>query len=80
LAADVSSPSHVAMREETCDRLDRALQSMDTIDREVLALRHFEELTNSETAEVLGIQQKAASIRYVRALKRLKAILADSDC
>ena len=48
---------------------------MEPIDREVLALRHFEELTNSEVAEVLGIQQKAASIRYVRALKRLKDVV-----
>ena len=50
---------------------------MDEIDREVLALRHFEELTNKEVAEVLGIEQKAASIRYVRALKRLKALLTN---
>ena len=49
---------------------------MDPLDREVLALRHFEELGNSEVAEVLGIQQKTASIRYVRALKRLRAILS----
>ena len=49
---------------------------MDPLDREVLALRHFEELGNSEVAEVLGIQQKAASIRYIRALKRLRAILS----
>ena len=48
---------------------------MDPLDREVLALRHFEELGNSEVAEVLGIQQKAASIRYIRAVKRLRAIL-----
>jgi len=49
---------------------------MDPIDREVLALRHFEELTNSEVAEALGIEQKAASIRYIRALRRLKEILS----
>jgi RNA polymerase sigma-70 factor (ECF subfamily) len=42
----------------------------------VLALRHFEMLTNDETAAVLGISKSAASNRYVRALKRLKEILA----
>ena len=46
------------------------------IDREVLALRHFEELSNKETAAVLGLQQAAASNRYVRALRRLKEILS----
>jgi RNA polymerase sigma-70 factor, ECF subfamily len=51
---------------------------MSGIDREVLALRHFEELSNQETAEVLEIDEKAASIRYVRALKRLKAILSQT--
>ena len=49
---------------------------MDPIDREVLTLRHFEELSNAETAQVLGIQKTAASNRYIRALKRLKEILA----
>ncbi len=48
---------------------------MDPIDREVLVLRHFEELTNNETAEVLGLQKAAASNRYVHALKRLRSIL-----
>ena len=46
------------------------------IDREILTLRHFEELSNNETAQVLGIAKTAASNRYVRALKRLKDILA----
>ena len=53
-----------------------AIDDLDLIDREVLVLRHFEELTNTEVAEVLGIQVKAASIRYVRAVARLKAILS----
>ena len=56
--------------------VQNAIEQMDPIDREVLALRHFEELTNSEVAEALGIEQKAASIRYMRALRRLKEILA----
>ena len=56
--------------------MEQAVAAMDSLDQEVLALRHFEELSNSEVAEVLGIQQKAASIRYVRAIKRLRAILS----
>jgi len=72
-----TSPSQAAIREETARRLEEAVESMDAIDREVVAMRHFEELTNIEVAEVLGIQQKAASIRYVRAIRRLKDILQE---
>jgi RNA polymerase sigma-70 factor (ECF subfamily) len=75
LLGNLTSPSQAAMREEVSIQLEKALDSMSEIDREILALRHFEELTNSEVAEVLDIQQKAASIRYVRALARLKDIL-----
>jgi RNA polymerase sigma-70 factor (ECF subfamily) len=56
--------------------VQEALNSMDPLDREVLTLRHFEQLTNDETAAVLGLRKSAASNRYVRALKRLKDILA----
>jgi RNA polymerase sigma-70 factor (ECF subfamily) len=76
LLGNLTSPSQAAMRAEMADRLEVALESMNPIDREVLALRHFEELSNQETAEVLGIEAKAASIRYVRAVKRLKEILS----
>jgi RNA polymerase sigma-70 factor (ECF subfamily) len=75
LLGNLTSPSQAAMRAEVSIQLEKALDSMSAIDREILALRHFEELTNSEVAEVLDIQQKAASIRYVRALARLKDIL-----
>ncbi len=75
ISADRTSPSQAAIRAEMSGQIEEAIESMDPIDREVLALRHFEELTNGEVAEVLGIQQKAASIRYVRALARLKSIL-----
>lgn len=76
LLGHVTSPSQAAMRAEKARRLEEALDSMDSIDREVLALRHFEELTNNEVAEVLGLQKSAASNRYIRALTRLKGILA----
>ena len=68
-------PSEAAVRAERAIRLQEALNRMDALDREVLALRHFELLTTAETAQVLEIQESAASKRYVRALKRLKEIL-----
>lgn len=77
LAGSLTSPSRAAIRAERFSAIQQAIESMDALDREVLALRHFEELTNAEIAEVLGIQEKAASIRYVRAIRRLKAILAE---
>jgi RNA polymerase sigma-70 factor (ECF subfamily) len=71
-----TSPAQAAVRAERLLRLQEALNTLDPADREVLALRHFEELTRAETAQVLGIEEAAAAKRYVRALKRLKAILA----
>ncbi len=76
LVADLTSPSQAAMRDEMLVKLRQAFDTMDPLDREVLALRHFEELTNNEVAEVLGLQKAAASNRYVRALQRLKQILS----
>jgi RNA polymerase sigma-70 factor, ECF subfamily len=70
-----TSPSRAMMREEVRQKIEQALQEMDDIDREVLLLRHFEELSNKEAAAVLGIQENAASNRYVRALGRLKGFL-----
>ena len=75
LLGQVSSPSSAACRAELTTQIDAALQGMNEIDREVLALRHFEELSNSETARVLNMSEQAASIRYVRALGRLKQVL-----
>ncbi|MBM3980328.1 MAG: sigma-70 family RNA polymerase sigma factor [Planctomycetes bacterium] len=75
LLGDGTSPSNAAARTESFSRLEEALTQMDPLDREVLALRHFEELSNTDTATILGIQPAAASKRYVRALARLKQIL-----
>jgi RNA polymerase sigma-70 factor (ECF subfamily) len=71
-----TSPSQAGIRAETQLRVQEALNSMDPIDREVLALRHFELLSNGEVAHVLGLSKAAASNRYVRALKRMKQILS----
>ena len=59
------------------DLAQQAIETMNEIDREVLTMRHFEELTNQEVAIELGISIKAASIRYVRALERLRGILKE---
>jgi RNA polymerase sigma-70 factor (ECF subfamily) len=71
-----TSPSHAAVRAELQIRVQEALNAMEPLDREVLALRHFEMLSNAEIAEVLGIKKSAASNRYIRALDRLREILA----
>lgn len=76
LLGKLTSPSMAAMRAELSASLTQALEEMNDTDREILALRHFEELSNKEVAEVLGIERKAASIRYVRALERLKKVLS----
>ena len=65
------------MRSELKIQVQEALNSMDPNDREMLVLRHFEELTNSESAQVLGIKPTAACNRYVRALKRLKYVFQE---
>jgi RNA polymerase sigma-70 factor (ECF subfamily) len=75
LLGDFTRASEEAVRLELKARLEEALDAMDPLDREVLALRHFEQLSPAETARVLGIKEKAAGMRYVRALRRLKGIL-----
>jgi RNA polymerase sigma-70 factor (ECF subfamily) len=78
LLAELTSPSQAAQRDETVAHVRQALERLGALDREVLALRHFEELSNREAAAVLGIQSAAATKRYVRALERLKKALTDS--
>jgi RNA polymerase sigma-70 factor (ECF subfamily) len=76
LMAQGKSPSEVAAQDELRSYLCDALDAMDATDREVLVLRHFEQLSNAEVAELLEIEPPAASKRYVRALSRLQEILA----
>src|SRR5262249_57219 len=71
-----ASPPQAAVPAERMVRLQEALNTLDPLDREILSLRHFEELTRVEAAKVLDIEEGAAAKRYVRALKRLKIILA----
>src|SRR5215207_1395202 len=77
LTGGLTRPSVAAVRGEVSSRLAAALDEMDPIDREVLALRHFEQLTSAEAGQVLGIQERAAAKRYLRALQRLREILSE---
>ncbi len=76
LLGRITSPTRAARRAEMQVRLQDVLNSMEPVDREVLTLRHFEELGNSEAAQILGISKSAASSRYIRAVMRLKKELA----
>ncbi len=76
LLGHLPTASQAAIRVELQLQLQDVLNSMKPIDREVLALRHFEELTNNEVATTLGISKAAASRRYVQALRRLRKVLA----
>lgn len=79
LLAQQTTPIQAAARSETRADLERKLDEMEELDREVLLLRHFEELSNREAAVVLGLSDKAASTRYFRALGRLRKILPASN-
>src|SRR5262245_18326168 len=76
LLGKLTTPSQAAIKAETRLYVQEALNSMDPIDREVLALKHFEQLSTSEIAEVLGLSKAGAGSRYLRALKRLRDILS----
>jgi RNA polymerase sigma-70 factor (ECF subfamily) len=76
LLGKLTTPSQAAIKAETRIYVQEALNSMDPIDREVLALKHFEQLSTSEIAEVLGLSKAGAGSRYLRAIKRLREILS----
>jgi len=78
LLGKATSPTQAAVRAERLVRLQEALNTLDPLDREILSLRHFEELTHAEAARVLEIGEAAAAKRYIRALKRLKDVLPAS--
>jgi RNA polymerase sigma-70 factor (ECF subfamily) len=76
LSGTVKSPSANVTKAEVGSTILEALASMDRLDREVLVLRHFEQLTHAEAARELGLSEAAASRRYIRALSRMAEVLA----
>lgn len=79
LLGRLTSPSQAAIRVETRAKVEEKLNELDTVDREILVLRHFEKLSNQETARVLDIKESAASNRFIRALKKLKAGMQEAE-
>ncbi len=76
LLGKLTTPSQAAVKAEQRIYVQEALNSMDPVDREVLALKHFEQLSTAEIAEVLGLSKAGAGSRYLRAIKRLREILS----
>jgi RNA polymerase sigma-70 factor (ECF subfamily) len=70
-----TTASRAAIRAERQLQLPEVLNGLDAIDREILAVRHFEGLSNGEAAQVLGLSETAANNRYIRALGRLRDLL-----
>lgn len=77
LLGRLTSPSQAAVKAEMRLRLQEALTGMDEVDREILALRHFEQLSNEETSQVLGLPKSTTSDRHLRAIKKLRRILQE---
>jgi len=71
-----TSPTQAAQRAERLLRVQEALNSLEPVDREILALRHFEQLNRAEAAQALGITEEAGAKRYIRALRRIKDLLS----
>lgn len=69
------TPSRAAAAAELAERLHQALGQLDESEREIILWRHFEQLTNGEVAELLGIAPAAASKRHLRAVARLRGLL-----
>ena len=73
------TPAEAATWRELERRFQAAIEELDDIDREVILMRHFEQLTNSEVAAALTLSEPAASMRYLRAMRRLRALLGSED-
>jgi RNA polymerase sigma-70 factor (ECF subfamily) len=70
------TPASAAIQEELQRKLHVALAGLDEDDRDILLMRHFEQLSNQDVASALGLTEAAASMRYLRAIRRLRDVLA----
>ena len=73
------TPAAIATQREIAEKVEAAISQLDERDQEIVLMRHYEHLSNLEIAEVLGLNPPAASMRYLRAVRRLRQVLADED-
>jgi RNA polymerase sigma-70 factor (ECF subfamily) len=73
------TPAAALLRKEFAERFHDAVNQLDDDDREIILMRHAEQLTNSQAAEVLGLSDPAAGMRYLRALRKLKSVLGETQ-
>jgi RNA polymerase sigma-70 factor (ECF subfamily) len=69
------TPASAAVRHELQRRMEQAVASLDEDDREIILMRHYEQLSNQEVATALHLTEAAASMRHLRAVRRLRAAL-----
>ena len=77
LCDDELTPAAAATWRELKRRFEEACAELEPMDQEIVLMRHFEQLSNSEAALALGLSPQAASMRYLRAMRRLRVLLAD---
>ena len=73
------TPASAAIRQELERRLHDALTLLDDDDREMILMRHYEQLANQEVAVALGLSEAAASMRYLRAIRRLRDLMSPQE-
>lgn len=73
------TPAAAVMQAEMARKVEQAIATLDEKDCEIIVMRHYEHLTNQEIGQVLDLTEPAASMRYLRAIRRLKLILQNED-
>lgn len=74
-----TSPTGAVARIERVEQVAAALEELDETDRELLVMRHFEQLSNKDIAKLLGVTESGSSVRHVRALQKLRAVVRSTD-
>ena len=73
------TPAAAATQQEIARRVEQAISELDDQDAEIIIMRNYEQLSNQEAAVALELTEPAASMRYLRAVRRLRAMLTDGE-